>query len=122
MSKLVLVLAVVLVLTLVAAVAWLTFAIPRYMVTGQAASREILAQKNLECPGEAVEASRPWGKAGWMVFCEHDGTLHGPWVAAEGGRLALRGEYSEGQRSGLWEWYDEEGNVVKHTTYGKFGE
>lgn len=52
-----------------------------------------------------------------MVFCEREGTLHGPWVAAEGGRLKLRGEYFEGQRHGLWEWYDDEGNVVKQTTY-----
>lgn len=52
-----------------------------------------------------------------MIYCEKPGTLHGPWLAAEGGRLVLRGHYEQGQPSGVLELFDEEGNVEKRVTY-----
>lgn len=96
---------------------WIWWAVPRSMVTGQASSRELLGGMELDCPAKTVPAARPWGKAGWMVYCESDGELHGPWLAAEAGRLAIRGEYSNGERTGRWRWYDNEGNVAKQVRY-----
>lgn len=98
-------------------VGWLAWATPRFTRSSQATSRELVETMPLDCPSDTVRASRPWGKAGWMIYCEKPGTLHGPWLAAEGGRLVLRGHYEQGQPSGVLELFDEEGNVEKRVTY-----
>ena len=38
---------------------------------------------------------------------------HGTFIAAEGGRIALEGEYNMCKTSGTWKWYDKAGAVYK---------
>jgi hypothetical protein len=76
-----------------------------------------LDDMDVVCPPEAAKIGRPQGKAGWMVFCERDGALHGPWLTAENGRLEIRGQYRNGERDGVWEWYNDDGAVEKKLTY-----
>jgi hypothetical protein len=87
------------------------------MRTGQEASRQALADLRLDCPQSGRRISRPWSKAGWMIFCERQGLPHGPWLTAKNGRLAIRGTFQEGERAGTWEWYGEDGEVVRRQTY-----
>ena len=87
------------------------------MRTGQAASRQLLAEVRLDCPQEGHRISRPWSKAGWMVYCEHQGVPHGPWMTAKNGKLAIRGAFQEGERSGTWEWYGNNGEVIRQQNY-----
>lgn len=87
------------------------------------ASRELLQAQELECPPGAEEANEPWSKGGWMRYCQANEVDHGPWLTARAGRLAIRGEYSEGQKTGVWEWYGEEGDVIRREVYeGAAGE
>lgn len=117
MWKLVLVPLALLLVLLIAGAAWFTSTVSIFMTTSQSESKDLLSDLQICCPAQTVLVSRPWGKAGWMVFCDHEGTLHGPWVTAEAGKLVTRGQYSKGERSGLWEWYDHEGNVTKQVRY-----
>lgn len=99
-------------------VGWLTWATPRFTRSSQVTTRELVETMPLNCPSNTVRASRPWGKAGWMAYCGKGGILHGPWIAAEGGRLVLRGNFEEGRPAGVLELYDEEGEVEKRVSYG----
>lgn len=117
MSRWLLFVGIILAVAFLVGVGWLTWTVPRSIATSRAASSANLEEMQLDCPNEAVQAAAPWGEVGWMVYCDRQGTLHGPWVAAEAGGLVIRGEYSNGERSGLWEWYDDKGEVAKHVTY-----
>lgn len=96
---------------------WVTRTVGDHMITSQASSVKLLDDMDIVCPPEAAKIGRPQGKAGWMVFCERDGELHGPWLTAENGRLEIRGQYRNGERDGVWEWYNDDGAVEKKLTY-----
>jgi len=38
-------------------------------------------------------------------------------VTAENGYVHLRGQYDAGKQTGIWRWYDRQGNVVKEIDY-----
>lgn len=77
------------------------------------ASRELLQGQELKCPAGSTEASEPWSKGGWMRYCQTDGIDHGPWLTARAGKLAVRGEYTNGEQTGVWEWYNDDGSVFR---------
>lgn len=96
---------------------WVTRTVSNHMITSQASSVKLLDEMDIVCPPGTEKIRRPWGKAGWMVFCESDGAPHGPWLAAENGRLEIRGQYRNGEQDGVWEWYNVDGTVAKKLTY-----
>lgn len=89
------------------------------MRTGQEASRHFLADVRLDCPQGGHRISRPWSKSGWMIYCERQGLPSGPWLTAKNGRLAIRGAFQDGERTGTWEWYGDEGEVIRQQTYDR---
>ncbi len=47
-----------------------------------------------------------------------DGKLEGPWyIYRENGKLEFRRDYKNRLLYGIWEEYDEEGNLIKNLTY-----
>jgi hypothetical protein len=125
MRRLVVILLAVGLVAAVTGLVWFMLTLSDFMERSQADSEELLDQIEISCPPQTTRVGRPSGKAGWQVFCQREGTRHGPWLAAENGRLWLRGEYREGERYGVWEWYDEDGVVAKRVIYngdGSLGE
>lgn len=107
----------VLAFLIVALLAWVTFTVSDFMRTSSQASWNLLSEIEVVCPARSAREMRPWSKAGWVVCCDLGGELHGPWLAAEEGRLAIRGEYYFGERQGVWEWYGDDGRVSRRVTY-----
>jgi hypothetical protein len=52
------------------------------------------ATKGIRCPDGAILEYSPWGKSGWMAKCK---LAHGPFVAAEHGRIAAQGQFLMGK-------------------------
>ncbi len=117
MKKLLVLLLGIVALILVGGVMWFTLTVSTSMSDSQVASRALLNRATLTCPSESTAVGRPWAKAGWMLFCESQGKPHGPWLAAENGKLRMRGTYTSGQPTGLWQWYDDDGKVQKRVNY-----
>lgn len=66
-----------------------------------------------ECPsGAEVEIERS-GLLGWIRFCAVDGEKEGPWEKWDDRRLQIRGHYSGGHPVGVWEWFGDDGEVIK---------
>lgn len=70
--------------------------------------------EKLACPAPAVAEFQAWGKSGTQQICK---IKHGPFVAWEGGYVHVRGQYANGKETGVWYWYDKQGNVVKKIDY-----
>lgn len=98
-------------------VIWFYCVVTTSMTTGQTASKRFLVEQELGCPPSAEEVSRPWSKAGWMRFCEESGVKNGPWLTASAGKLAIRGEYAHGEKTGVWEWYGDDGAVIRREVH-----
>lgn len=72
--------------------AWFTQVVGSHMRSSSDASRVALERMDFTCPPGTLKVSRPAGKAGWMQFCQRDNVQDGPWMAASGGVLTIRGE------------------------------
>lgn len=70
--------------------------------------------EELACPSPAVAEFQAWGKSGTQHVCK---IKHGPFVAWEGGYVHVRGQYENGKKTGVWYWYDKNGNVEKKIEY-----
>ena len=70
--------------------------------------------EKLACPAPAVAEFQAWGKSGTQQVCK---IKHGPFVAWESGYIHVRGQYENGKETGVWYWYDKQGNVVKKIDY-----
>ncbi len=70
--------------------------------------------EKLACPPPAEAEFGAWSKSGSHQVCK---IKHGPFVAWEGGYVHVRGQYEMGKESGVWRWYDRQGNVVKEIDY-----
>jgi antitoxin component YwqK of YwqJK toxin-antitoxin module len=71
---------------------------------------EVLKTKEIRCPDGARVEYQPWGPNGLMAACKLD---HGPFLAAEKGRLVLEAEYYMGQKIGKIKLYDKNGKIEK---------
>jgi len=60
---------------------------------------DALKTREPRCPDGAKVEYQPWGPHGLMAICKLD---HGPFAAAENGRVVLQGENRMNQRSGSW--------------------
>lgn len=78
-------------------------------------AKEIFSE-DIGCPSPSVAQIEPWGKSGSQQICK---IKHGPFVAWEDGYIHLRGSYRNGEKDGVWKWYDRAGSVVKEIDYGK---
>lgn len=75
---------------------------------------EAIKARKLTCPDGAQSEYSGWGPNGLQEACK---LKHGPFTAAEGGRIVLEGEYQMGKPSGTWKWYDKSGKVSKTERY-----
>ena len=73
-----------------------------------------LVSKKLVCPEGVTSEYSNWGPHGLQEVCK---LKHGPFIAAENGRVVLEGEYKLGKPSGTWRWYDNTGKLQKTETY-----
>jgi hypothetical protein len=80
---------------------------------------ETLLSADLDCPSPSVEQIEPWGKSGSQQICK---IKHGPFIAWENGYIHLRGHYQNGEKAGVWKWYDRSGKVVKEIDYSRVDE
>ena len=71
-------------------------------------SSKALEDQKIICPSPSRLEYAPWGKSGLMATCKTD---HGPFVAAENGRVVLTGQYAHGKETGEWRWYNDKGEV-----------
>ena len=51
------------------------------------------------------------------MSCRKGEIIHGPWQAWEGGRLSIKGEFAEGQESGTWLVYTNNGSLYRTIKY-----
>jgi len=79
-------------------------------------AEESFFSEDINCPTPSIAQFEPWGKSGSQQICK---ITHGPFVAWEDGYVHLRGSYHNGEKSGVWKWYDRAGKVVKVIDYGK---
>lgn len=77
---------------------------------------KVIFSEDPNCPPPSVAQIEPWGESGSQQICK---IKHGPFAAWEDGYIHLRGNYHNGEKSGVWKWYDRVGNVVKEIDYGK---
>jgi hypothetical protein len=73
-------------------------------------NHEALKAAVVTCPPSAKLEYQPWGEDGLIAICKLD---HGPFVAARGGKVVMRGQNDSGKPTGEWLWYDEKGQVEK---------
>lgn len=70
-------------------------------------------QESFVCPPPGKVVYESWGPRGLSKACVVGGTRNGSFFAAEQGHVAIRGNYENGQKQGIWEWLDSSGNVVR---------
>lgn len=71
---------------------------------------EALSRPRVNCPAPTRAMINPWGMNGKSDGCY---LREGPFVAAEGGYVRIRGQFTRGKATGIWRYYDEHGAVVK---------
>lgn len=72
-------------------------------------TRSAVAEVNLQCSEGAVEKREVWSKLGIAVFCEKDGIKHGEWQAWDGGYMHIAGQYADGDKDGVWKYFNAHG-------------
>ncbi len=72
-------------------------------------TRSVLEDYSLQCKEGSIEEREIWSKLGIAVFCEKDGTKHGPWQAWDGGYMHISGSYIGGQKHGTWKYFNARG-------------
>lgn len=76
-------------------------------------------QEGFACSAPGVPVYAAWGPRGLSKSCvTSDGTNVGSFLAAEQGRVVIRGRYVAGRRRGIWEWSDHSGQVQKREQLG----
>jgi hypothetical protein len=75
---------------------------------------DILSSIKLDCPDGWSRAYRGWGERGLMSYCQ---IQNGPIIAAEYGSLKVKGQYKMGKKIGLWQSFDENGNIINSEYY-----
>lgn len=75
---------------------------------------EALSSASLNCKDGAQEEFRPWGKNGRSLSCQ---MKHGKFIGWDNGYKMLEGQYRNGEKIGVWYWYDKEGNAIKNINY-----
>lgn len=73
----------------------------------------------LACIAPAEPDSSPWSKTGGQRACKIN---HGPFVAWDNGYVHIRGQYDMGKQTGLWCYYNEQGQVADLTDFSASGE
>ncbi len=80
-------------------------------------TRSAVAEVNLQCSEGAVEKREVWSKLGIAVFCERDGIKHGEWQAWDGGYMHIAGQYADGNKDGVWKYFNAHGEQWGVRTY-----
>lgn len=79
---------------------------------------EVLNREKIVCAAPGRLEMRPWGEVGQSAGCY---VQDGAFVTAEGGYIRLRGQFTDGKKSGIWRWYDPQGKVIKEIDYSPNG-
>jgi hypothetical protein len=77
---------------------------------------QVYFNEHLPCPRPAVEQFEPWGQSGSQHSCK---IAQGPFVAFESGHVRIRGQFANGEKTGLWRWYKADGSIEKEIDYSK---
>ena len=80
-------------------------------------TRSAVAEVNLQCGEGAVEKREVWSKLGIAVFCERDGVKDGTWQAWDGGYMHIAGQYADGDKDGVWKYFNAHGEQWGVRTY-----
>ena len=78
--------------------------------------KAMLAEK-LECPDGSHPEIERWGgigENGWLQACK---MKHGTFTAWRNEVKVVEGEYVEGNKEGVWRFWDNAGNLTKEITY-----
>lgn len=76
---------------------------------------EALTKQRATCEEPAQAQINAWGKEGLSYGCY---IRHGEFIAAEGGKIRIRGHFTNGSESGKWQYFDGDGLLVKEIDYG----
>lgn len=76
---------------------------------------QALSGTRVICQPPSQAMLEPWGKSGASDGCY---IKDGPFVTAEGGHIRIRGEFTNGVKSGNWQYFSEEGRVLKEVDHG----
>lgn len=82
-------------------------------------TRSAVAAVDLQCTDGAVEKREVWSKLGIAVFCEKDGTKQGVWQAWDGGYMHIAGQYVDGEKDGIWKYFNAHGEQWGVRTYDR---
>ena len=74
-----------------------------------------MSQDQLVCPENTEITTRGWSEAGYSRYCEPN--MSGPWEAWADGHLRVQGNYLNGEQTGTWRWFNEDGDVTKIVEY-----
>jgi len=79
--------------------------------------RELIENENIVCAPNAILKVSRWGGMGVYGLTKTCEVIHGPFIAADEGHIQIRGQYNYGVPDGIWNFYDEDGNVVTTIDY-----
>jgi hypothetical protein len=71
---------------------------------------QVLEKQEITCPPPARLEYTQWGKSGLMAICK---VKHGPFMAAENGKIRVVGENNNGKPSGEVKWFDANGKLER---------
>ena len=80
-------------------------------------TKNALAGYYLKCVDDATEEREVWSKLGIAIYCVKDEKKHGIWQAWDGGYMHISGEFSEGQKHGMWKYFNAYGEQWASKTY-----
>ena len=80
-------------------------------------TRSAVANVNLQCTEGTVEKREVWSKLGIAVFCERGGVKEGTWQAWDGGYMHIAGQYVDGNKDGVWKYFNAHGEQWGVRTY-----
>lgn len=80
-------------------------------------TRSAVNNVNLQCAEGTVEKREVWSKLGIAVFCERDGVKDGMWQAWDGGYMHIAGQYVDGNKDGVWKYFNAHGEQWGMRTY-----
>ncbi len=82
-------------------------------------TKNALANHSLQCEEGSFEKREVWSKLGIAIFCEKNETKHGIWQAWDGGYMHISGKYLNGEKHGLWKYFNARGEQWGERSYDK---
>ena len=81
------------------------------------ATHVAILQAPHSCEDGAVEKLERWGAAGYSRSCVENGMAQGHWMAWEGKRKVIDGNYVNGKEQGVWTFLSSDGKTERIIEY-----